>query len=408
MNISDKTHGPYDGERYICDPCWSNNALFFPDKKFYTGSYRFKTVSNSIQETFISSKVQSSITEKVNKLSKSEPSKYTLNVTPDKRIEAELVDIPLDNLKLDPQNVRFRHKGRELSNAEIIDFIWNDVASKNLYQQIKFSQGLSEEPLVDSNYIVKEGNMRIVCLLKLKEAILKGDESIPLEKIDPVRVILLPKDISEIDIAILLTRLHVTGKTEWEALNKAAHIYDLSNKFGYSYDKITETCGMSKSTVINSIEAFTLNLRYHEKYPEDSFWVNRFSYFIEFFKKKKALKEWFNENNMELFMQWVSTGQTTKGADVRLLPQIVENPKALEAMLKGSTVQDALKILGTEDPSMTSKSFKTLKTAINELQKFPRNELIDTIKNPAKMRMLQTLYDELGNLINDIKTVSER
>jgi hypothetical protein len=77
-------------------------------------------------------------------------------------------------------------------------------------------------------------------------------------------------------------------------------------------------------------------------------------------------------------------------------------------MLKGSIVEDTLKVLGKEDPAITSKSFKTLKTAIDELQRFPRNELINAIRNPAKMRMLETLYDELGNLIKDIKTVSEK
>ena len=31
LEINGKRHGPYD-ERYVCDDCWNNPALFFPDK----------------------------------------------------------------------------------------------------------------------------------------------------------------------------------------------------------------------------------------------------------------------------------------------------------------------------------------------------------------------------------------
>ena len=35
FEIKDKRHGPYDG-RFVCDNCWNNPALFFPDKMIQT------------------------------------------------------------------------------------------------------------------------------------------------------------------------------------------------------------------------------------------------------------------------------------------------------------------------------------------------------------------------------------
>lgn len=335
-------------------------------------------------------------------------SKYRLSITPDKTIEADIIEVPLDDLKLDPKNVRFRHLLKPLRTDEMIDFIWKESDTKKLYQQIVYSQGLSEQPIIDSNFIVKEGNMRTVCLWKLREKILEDEIDIPLEKIDPVRVILLPDDIEESDIAILLTRHHVTGKTEWKALNQAAQIYDLYTRHGFSYDKIADSCGIGKLTAMRQIQAYELVLAYHQDYPNDLQWVTRYSYFYELVKKKE-LKKWSDDfNDVALFMKWIHDGQIAKGAEVRILPQIISNENAYNEMRNGATVQEALEVLGREKPEMTSKSFKTIRSALEELRLFPRSELIDTIRNPAKMKMLETLHDELGTLIRDIKTVSEK
>lgn len=346
--------------------------------------------------------------QRVDEVTTTQVSKYRLSITPHKTIEADIVEVPLDDLKLDPKNVRFRHLLKPLTTDEMIDNIWNESATKKLYQQIFYSQGLSEQPIIDSNFVVKEGNMRTVCLWKLKEKILEGEVDMPLEKIDPVRVILLPDDVEESEVVILLTRYHVAGKTEWKALNQAAQVYDLYTQYGFSYDKIADSCGIGKLTAMRQIQAYELVLAYHQDYPDDIQWVTRYSYFYELVKKKD-LKKWSNDfNDLALFMKWVNDGQVAKGAEVRLLPQIIENENAYNTMLNGATVQEALEVLGREKPEMTSKSFKTIRSAIEELRMFPRNELIDTIRNPAKMKMLETLHEELGTLITDIKTVSEK
>jgi len=409
LEIRGEKHGPYNGnKRYVCDRCWKNVSLFFPDKKVFTGSFRFRRVLNGSNKIFKYENPQGS-SSKVKTLSTKEVSKYRLSITPERTIEADLVDIPLDKLKLDPLNIRFRHILRRLNDEEMIEWIWKEAETKKLYQQIKFSQGLQEQPIVDSDFVVKEGNMRVVCLLKLRGEIQSGEiSSIPIEKIDPVRCIVLPKKIEETEIAILLTRVHVARKTPWRALNQASQVYDLHTKHGYSFDKIADSCGMGKISAMRMVDAYERTLEYHDKNPDDQLWVSRFSYFYELLKRKQ-LKDWVTDpENVEKFMQWISKGQIEKGMEVRDLPDIIAVPTAYKTLLNGGSIREALKIVANENPAVTSKSFKTIEKAIEELRTFPRNELIDTIKNPAKMQMLEKLHSELEAIIADIKSVSEK
>lgn len=407
LEIRGEKHGPYNGnKRYVCDRCWRNASLFFPDKRVFTGSFRFRSVLNSSKK--FKYKRGRSIDE-VKALSTKEVSKYRLNITPERTVEADLMDIPLDNLKLDPRNVRFKHVLRRLTEEEMIEWIWKEAQTKKLYRQIMFSQGLQEQPIVDSNFVVKEGNMRVVCLLRLREKI-RNDEisNIPIENIDPVRCIVLPKDTEEPEIAILLTRVHVARKTPWRALNQASQVYDLHNKHGYSFDKIADSCGMGKISAMRMVDAYERTLDYHERHPDDPLWVGRFSYFYELLKRNQ-LKDWVaDSDNVEKFMQWISKGQIEKGAEVRVLPDIIAVPEAYKTLLDGGKISDALSVVASENPAVTSKSFKTIEKAIEELRTFPRDELIDTIKNPAKMRMLEKLHSELEAIIADIKSVSEK
>jgi len=328
--------------------------------------------------------------------------KYQLSVTPERKLEAELRFVPLEKLKLDPKNVRFKHFQKELSDQEMESKIWDDPDTRNLYREIVYSQGLQHAPLLDVNYVVKEGNRRAVCLRKLKEDIENGKIQIPLVKIDPVQCIVLPPDATDIDIAIYLTREHVTGKKEWAALDKASHVYDLYNLHRLSFDQIRESVSMSKTTAMTMESAYKRTLEYHTKYPDDADWLGRYSYFYELYKKKK-LKEWKEKNgNIDQFMEWIHDGKLDRGEQVRELPRIIDDTDAYTAFLQGD-VHKSFDVLSSKDPTLTSASFKVFDRALKEIRDFPRNELLDTARNKSKLQMLKNLRSELDQLIKDIE-----
>lgn len=335
-----------------------------------------------------------------------EVTKYRLNITPDRTVDAELKAVPLKLLKLDPRNIRFKHISQALTDADMEKIIWDEPDTRELYNEIKFSQGLSEAPIVDSDCFTREGNRRVVCLRKLLEPVAKGKTTVPREKIDPVQCIVLPKETPESDIAIYLTRVHVSGKKEWRALNQAAQVYELYNTHRFSYEQIRESVSISKQTAINMEQAYKKTLEYHTKYPDDKEWLGRYSYFYELFKPK-SLREWAEkEGNVEQFGKWIAEGKIAKGEEVRTLPKIINDPEAYEALVsKGN--KGAIDILSEKDPTADSMTYRRLQTALTAIQNFPRNELLNTVKNKSKLQLLEKLHTELEGLIKDIKSAAK-
>ena len=81
----------------------------------------------------------------------------------------------LDSIRLDPENPRFRDilllGGKSYTDKELEEQIWQEDDTKDLFNAIKASKGLQEQPLITKDGIVKEGNRRIVCLRKLRKLV---------------------------------------------------------------------------------------------------------------------------------------------------------------------------------------------------------------------------------------------
>lgn len=160
--------------------------------------------------------------------------------------------------------------------------------------------------------------MRTVCLRKMMQEIEEEGLDVDLDGIDPVRSIVLPEDTTEKEQAIYLTREHVTGKTEWAAFNQAGHIYDLSEKYGYTQEDIASGVGIGKAKVGRVKKAYEQTLEYKERYEDDN-WINKYSYFYELQKKKytknkkNPLPEGWIDHNFDKFMEWIHNGQIERG-----------------------------------------------------------------------------------------------
>lgn len=340
-------------------------------------------------------------------------SKYSINVMPGKTIEAELVSIPLDKIKLDTKNVRFRHLFKELSDEEMEKIIWKESATKEWYTQIKFAEGLSDRPIVQSvkdHYVVREGNARIVCLRRLKKAILEKEENIPLKKIDPQQCVVLPKVVTEKEIAIYLTRIHVGSKTPWAAFNKAGQIFDLYTIHNLTYDIIAKSCGVGKATAMRMVLTYKALLDYFDKYPDNKD-IKLFSYFYEFYKlerklKKEGMENWPKEN-VDLFMGWVHNEQIVYGKQVRVIPKIITDKEAYQVLLNGGTMENAIKVREVIDPTVGSILYKRLSKLMETLDGFSYEEMVSTAENPNKLRYLKELRKKIDVLIANIESIQK-
>src|SRR4051812_19711271 len=83
--------------------------------------------------------------------------------------EADTQDVPVSELRLDPENVRFFHiKDRLLTDSEMDELIWKEPASKALLRSILASGGLSNPPIITKGKTTKEGNRRLVALRRAR------------------------------------------------------------------------------------------------------------------------------------------------------------------------------------------------------------------------------------------------
>jgi hypothetical protein len=283
-------------------------------------------------------------------------------ITLDKmKVQVRGQDIPLDDVLLDSTNPRVantiaagHHGDGEAMQMALRDILWSDSDVHDLYRSVHSNRGLIERIIVRSNLVVAEGNCRTVVYRKLRENF--PDD--PTWRTIPARV--LPEDISDRQVAILLGELHVGGKNKWSAFEKAGHIHQLYMQFGMVQEEIAKLLKTSKTSVNHNVRAFeAMKNKYLVAFPGPGA-VRKFSYFLELFNKPE-LRDWITRSpeSLDDFVQWVGTEKISQGQHVRELKDIVSNPRALAAFGRQGR-EAALKILKQDRPELTSPLFKMM------------------------------------------------
>lgn len=283
-------------------------------------------------------------------------------ITLDKmKVQVRGLDIPLDDLLLDPTNPRVANTVALSSTgnapavqAALGDLLWSDSDVHDLYRSVLANRGLIERIIVRNNMVVAEGNCRTVVYRRLREN--HPDDST--WRTIPARV--LPADISDRQVAILLGELHVGGKNKWSAFEKAGHIHQLFAQFGMVQEEIAKILKTSKTSVNHNVRAFdVMKNKYLVAFPGPGA-VRKFSYFLELFNKPE-LRDWITRSpeSIDDFVKWVGTGKISQGQHVRELKDIVSNPRALSAFNRQGR-EAAMKILKQDRPELSFPLFKMM------------------------------------------------
>jgi len=316
--------------------------------------------------------------------------------------DAPVTEVPIDRLKLDTQNIRFKHLSSKLAVDEIERMIRQEPDTSELCDQI-LSAGVIYEPLViNLDYVVIEGNRRLACLRILKEELENGRLlGLPIHKFNFVKCRMLPKGVDEKDIDLYLATIHVKGKKPWKLFNRAKHIYRLNRFHGMSYDALAGYLGMGKVTIQRSIIIYNLILDYSRRFPDDKEWFHKFTYFEELFKRKD-LKEFRDDKNfVQEFAKWIHDEKFRDHRDVRQLRKILIDEDAFAAFKKDG-FSAALVVLENKDPSLSNQEFKKIKDTIDVLKSIPRSELGSIKSNAAKVRLIILLEAEAKALLAEL------
>jgi len=96
----------------------------------------------------------------------------------EERLYKEEKQVALRDLKLDPNNVRFRHNTSLLSERQMEEYLYDEEDVKLLIRQIVHDKKVQQPIYViedsDGKYTVKEGNRRTVALRKIDYDIKAG------------------------------------------------------------------------------------------------------------------------------------------------------------------------------------------------------------------------------------------
>ena len=315
-----------------------------------------------------------------------------------KRVQVQSIDLPLDEVTLDPNNPRIANTvaigitetGAALQ-ARLETLLWADDDVRDLYRQVLINKGLIERIIVRPDHRVVEGNCRTVVYRKLRE---KQPNEARWRNI-PARV--LPDDIADRDVAILLGEMHVAGKNTWTPFEKAGHVYRMHNDFALVQDEIALRLRMSKSKVNQLIRAFDMmKNQYLPKYPGPAS-SRKFSYFEEVFKKP-PLRDWIlaTPQNERQFIDWVGKGRLDQGAQVRDLPAILEDEEAIAALTRDGFAA-AQRVLAEDNPVITSKLFKRMVEMTDALRKAQLDDVqrVRQAKNSRARKIVQELKESL-------------
>jgi hypothetical protein len=320
-----------------------------------------------------------------------------------RRVLVRCLDLPLDRVKLDPRNPRIANTARTGNFGEgaqlqqqLAELLWRDPDVHALFQQVKQNHGLMERIIVRPDGIVAEGNCRTVVYNKLAEAF--PDD--PVWKKIPARV--LPADISERQIALLLGELHVGGKNEWTAFEKAGHIYELSETHGLTQDEIAKLLKTSKTAVNHSIRAFSaMKDKYLPTYHGVGA-IYKFSHFLELYKQPD-LRAWVSDDSeiLDEFVEWVGTEKIPKANEVRKLVEIVKSKPALQAF-RDQGFAGARRVLEQDQPELTSELFKFMveMTAALDASRLPDIQRVRQDKVGSAKRIVRNLRDSLDRFID--------
>jgi len=285
--------------------------------------------------------------------------------------------VPVTWLKLDPNNQRLgyqltllRKEGKGNTDQEIHDLLWAMDPVKDLYQSVLQNGGLIEDPFVRNDGVVAEGNSRTVVMRELQKKF-PGDE-----RFASLYVRILPPGATDEQIVTLLGEMHIAGKIEWQAYEQAEYVWKMNKEYAKTYDFLAALLRMSRSKISQKIAAYEETKIYLSEYNDPN-GIRRFTHFEEFMRKRELRER--REKNPEFvkeFRKWVFEGKFPDSRDVRILPEIINNPKALEILRrKDDTIQDAEIVLNKEDPSRSSDLYYSIDATIRQLRNIPLAEI---------------------------------
>jgi hypothetical protein len=292
-------------------------------------------------------------------------------------LETRILD--LDAIYLDPNNPRFiddRHE--EVKDDRAVESGVQQTTlekMRNLYDVDSLASTIEKMGFLKVNrivvrelkphpgcYVVVEGNRRISACKYLKSQYDKGKnlDNKVLESILNIEALIYLGDDHSISWDIQGVN-HLTGIRAWSPYNQAYHLVCKMERDCLTPGNVAKMFGLKGADAIKMVRAYygLQQLKEDDEFGDRAL-NSHYSYFEEAFKKPDVTKwlEWndnlhrfTNTTNVKKFYSWfLPYGEEPKklpmAIDVRKLPPILQDQRALAAFESDETLEGALRIVG--------------------------------------------------------------
>ena len=331
------------------------------------------------------------------------PKQTSLLVIAGTPVEVSHEVVPLDALRLDPQNPRVRLqlkvKGRKNAPTqdELLALIREQPGYDRLQQQIRTEGGIYDPLIVRNDGQVVEGNTRLAVLTVLSR--IPGGA----KKWGSVPITRLPAGVSEKVIQLQMAGYHVGGKTKWRAAAKADQIYRLIHEERASPEEVQAATGMAPNEIQKHMDAYEYLV--HEVIPEianasaertQEILETKFSHALVLMSTKKLDGVRKDKGKRKTLAKLIANDKI-KGLQVRQVHLVLDEPSARAELQKNGFVA-AKEVLRKADPCADSKVLRDVSKLAETLGNLGRSDL-ELFADHSKAR------DALESLVKAAETV---
>lgn len=310
-------------------------------------------------------------------------------------IPAQYMEIPLEKVTLSPANPRIHRllRGNPTPTPEEIQkFLLEEDGVADLQRQIRDNRGLVDPIIVNHNYEVLEGNCRTAIYMKLRAG--RPDDTAWMK----IPAFILTEDVTERQVLILQAIYHVhSNKIKWGAYEQQAHLQRMRKKLNMQAAEIARVLGLSVKAVNTLLEAYEAMTKHYVAKAKPGEERKVWSHFLEFYKNPKLATFRNSEDKVETFAKLVKDGTIKKGADVRKLPAIVANPKAIQKLVKQGFAA-AVGEVGKGDPSKVYPLFRQIRKMTKLLRALKGKDIQELKAQPAEQKEIRALFEALTDV----------
>lgn len=225
-------------------------------------------------------------------------------------------DLPVRDLKFYEDNPRVysmlhNSYGDVPTQEDIEEYMSGMEHVKELRQSIE-QVGLIDPLIVrDGDYVVLEGNSRLAAYRKLA----RKDPT----KWGSVKCKILPADIDNDTIIIILGQYHIVGRKDWSPFEQAGFILRGLEDTRYPIEELAQKMGISITAAKNYVRVYEYMRDHDDLIP------SKWSYYEEFLKNR-SIKEEIKTNVAleERVVAQIKRGEIHEAADVRKLGEIIK------------------------------------------------------------------------------------